>query len=122
MAHHLRAVWIVQRQDRGLGENVGGSKASGMLRIALNLRGAPHMAFRQDPVSDATEGQGSGKKQRFAGHNLLWGPDIRHDVLLGLARTGAQTRQHQRGSHELHKSAATDGVVPVRGLVWKLAG
>ena len=43
----LRTVGIVERQDRGLAENIGGAAAGGMIGIALDLGRPAHVAFHQ---------------------------------------------------------------------------
>src|SRR5687768_11052107 len=60
--HYLRAVWIVERQHRGLREGVGCPKAGGVFGVALDLRWTPLMTLHHDPVREPAQGHRRGKK------------------------------------------------------------
>lgn len=53
----LGPVRIVQVQDLGLGEVIGGAEAARMIGVALDLGGPAHVAFDQDPLRGPVGGQ-----------------------------------------------------------------
>src|SRR6185312_11515139 len=55
--HGLRAVRVPKLQYRGLCEDVRAAEARGMLRIALNLRGAAHVVFDEHAMRVAVADQ-----------------------------------------------------------------
>src|SRR5262245_39539436 len=95
MSHdRLDAVRVVQRQHRRLCEGIGRAETGGMLRVALNLDGAAHIAFRQHTLGESPQGHGGGKIERLVrDHADLWSTYIRNDFLLWLAGAGTETRQ-----------------------------
>ena len=103
----LRAIGIVELQDRGLREEIGATEARRMLGITLDLGGTPHVALDQQ-----TDGE-SGARLRHGGREietatrddflgLLY---IGNDLLQRLAATGVEPGQGQGGTHELQKAA-----------------
>ena len=85
VGERLRAVGIVEVEDRRLREHVGGAEAAGMLRVALDLRRAPFVALDEQAGGDAAERHRRREEQRPAGDQLLGLPDVRDDLLVRLA-------------------------------------
>ena len=119
----LRAVRVVQRKHRGLRKDVARAERRRMLRVALELRRTPLVALREHALCDAAERHRCGIKQRAARHEILRLPDVRRDVLIGLARARAQARQRQRRAHQLEEIAPPLDrilvVAPADGLLRK---
>ena len=64
--HVSRSVRVVQRQHRGLGENVGGSEAGRVLGIALELGWPAHVVLGEHRHADAAERHRSREEERAA--------------------------------------------------------
>ena len=48
-------------------------------------------------------------------------PDVRNDLLVRLARAGADARQRERRAHQLQEAAASNGIEPFGRVLRKLA-
>ena len=116
--HCLRTVGIVQRQNRRLIEHVRSAQAAGMLRIALNLRGPPHVALDQQPGRNTRLRHGRGVEKRPARNNLLGRPHVRNDFLRRQFRAGAQPGHRRRRSHQFQHPAPVDS----RGFAFRILG
>jgi hypothetical protein len=99
-AHDLRAVGIVEAEDRRLHDRVARAEARGMRRIALDLRRAVHVALDEHARRDAAERNRRGEEERFAGDGALRLIDVRND-LLGRRRACGEAGHRDRGAHQL---------------------
>ena len=116
IGHGLRPIGIVEAEDGGLREHVGGPKARRMLRISFNFGRPAHMAFDQNRSRDAAERNRARKEQRPARHQILWLTDIRNDLLGRLSRARPDARERERRAHQLEEVATALRIVPLRGL------
>ena len=91
----LRPIRVVEAEDGGLREDVGRAEAGRMLRISLDFGRSAHVALDQHRPRDASERDRARKKQRSAGHQILWLPDVRNDLLRRLPRAGADTGERE---------------------------
>ena len=117
----LRAVGIVEREDRRLGVHVGAAPAGRVIGVSLDLGGPTLVALDQKTRGDAAERHGGGEEHRLAGHQLLGLPHVGHDELVGLTRAGRDAGQRQRRAHQLEESAPAHRVGPLRGVGRELA-
>ena len=99
MLHRLRAVWIVQIQDRSLHQRAGGTHAGGMIGIAFEFRGPPFMAFHQNANRRGAKRHGSGIKIRPAQNEAIGLFHIRNDVIDVWTSAARKSRQRQRRAH-----------------------
>src|SRR5207237_9389847 len=76
----LRSVWVVQRQHRSLMEQIGGPPTGGVVWIALDLGGPPHVAFGEQTDCAAAARHGRREKQRLARYHVLRRPDVRREI------------------------------------------
>ena len=77
----LRAIGIVETEDRRLREEVGGAEARRMIGVAFDLRRAALVALDQE--ADAGPGKRHRRRveERLARNQLLGLPDVRNDAL-----------------------------------------
>ena len=119
----LRAIRIVETQDRRLGKEVGATVAVRVLRIALDFRGPAFVGFDQQRQCTAARRHRGGEKLRDAVDVALGHSAERKNFLLRppAARTEqAQSAQQKRGRHELDEIAAGNRVGQLAGTVRKL--
>jgi len=112
----LQAVGIVEAEDGGLGGNVGGSEAGGVLRIAFDFGGAKFVGLDEDGIGNAADGKSGGVEERFAGDQLFRRFHVRHHVLGGLFGAGTESGQGERRAHNLQEVAPAFVVEPFAGL------
>ena len=118
----LRAVRIVERQYRGLGQRIGRAETGRMPRVAFDLGGPAHVALDQDPGRHSAQRRRRGEEQRLTGDDLLRSAHVRHDGLGGLARARSEAGQSERGAHELQEfPAARLARLPLRSLPGEFA-
>jgi hypothetical protein len=125
----LRAVGIVERQDRGLGDRVGRAEARGVLRVAFDLRRPPHVALGEHRLEIAEHRHRRGEEQRPAGEDLLRLLDVGDDLLERLLGAGGEAGERQRGARELQEVAAREALAcrvvalggPLGRMAWELA-
>ena len=121
----LAAVGIVELENRGLGEGVASAEGGGVLGVALQLGGPSLVAFGQESAGHPVQSGSSSEEQGAAGDDLFRLPDVRHDVLGGLAGAGAEAGEGQRSAHELEEVAAAFDAVfvvaPADGLLREFA-
>ena len=77
IGERLRAVGIVEPENRGLREHVGRAEAARMQRVAFDLGRPPFVALDEEPGGDAAERHRGRVEERLAG-----------DELFGLAHVG----------------------------------
>ena len=81
----LRAIRIVETEDRGLREQIGGAAAGRMLGVAFDLRRPPLVALDQHAVpAYPPSGIARGEEQRLAGHVFFGLAHVRNDLLVRL--------------------------------------
>ncbi len=117
----VRAIRIVEGEDRRLGEQVGAAAGGRVVDVALDLGRAAFVALDQEPGGDAAERHRGGEEQRLAGNDVLGHPYVGHDQLVGLARAARDAGQRERCAHQLEESAPADRVVPFRRVRGELA-
>ena len=110
----LRPVRIVECQDRGLMEEVGGSQAPRMPGIAFDLGRPAQVAFREETDTHAAQGHGGGIEQGPAGHKFFGLLNIGDDLGGGCRCHGtpAQPGQGQRGCHQAEEPPPAEGIGP----------
>ena len=120
--NRLRAIGVVQRQQRRLRVEIGRAKASRMIGVAFGLRGASFVAFDQQARGDAAERHGRREEQRTAGDFFFGLANVRDDQLIGLNRAGrAHAGQRQRRTHQLEERTTADRIDPLGGVLGELA-
>ncbi len=117
----LRPVRVVEAEDVGLPEHVGGPPAHGMIGVPLDLGGPALVALHQHPPRVAVVGHRGREEERPPRHQLLRLLDVGEDLLRGLAGAGGEAGQGERGAHEGEELAAALGVLEGRGLLGELA-
>ncbi len=118
----LRAVGVVEPEDRGLHEDVGPAPVGRMIGVAFDLRRSPRPALDEHARRVAAERQGRGEEEGLAVDVLLGRLHGRHDRLGRLEGAPRDARQGQRGPHQLEEAATSDLVGPDLGLAGELAG
>src|SRR6202040_2477236 len=79
------------------------------------------VAAREQRCSDTAERRSRRKKERLAGNFFFWLLDVGDDLLRRLIDTAAQSGQRQRCAHQFQERPALKRVVPLFGLLRKLA-
>ena len=115
--HRRGAIGVVEVEDAGLGDGVAGPEAGGMLRIALDLRGATQVALDQDPRRRPGERDGAGVVERAAGDEFLRLAHVREDLFSRLNRAVLQPAEGERGCRQLQEVPPADRVGP-RGYLF----
>jgi hypothetical protein len=69
----------------------------------------------------AVHRHGRRKKKRLAGDFFLGLSNVGNDLLVRLARAGADAREREGRPHQLQETAASDGIEPLGGILWKFA-
>ena len=106
--HPLGAVGVVEVEHRGLRIAARSRTGVRMLRVRLDFRRPPFVAFDQQGLHDAPERHRRGVEQRLAGNHFLGFPRVGQN-LLDRTAAGRQAGHRHRRPHELQKRA------PVRG-------
>src|SRR5690606_35565933 len=115
-----RAVRVVQREDRGLREDVGRSQAGRVFGVTLELGRPPHVVLGQQRHADAALRHGRREVEGPARHEVFGLPHVGDEQFLGLARTGADAGQGERGAHQLEEISPARRVGELGGLCGKL--
>ena len=71
VGQRLRAIGIVEAEDRGLREDVGRAEAARVQRVALDLGRPPFVALDEQPGGDAAERHRGREEQRLARDRAL---------------------------------------------------
>ena len=103
VGQRLRAIGIVEAEDRRLREDVGGAEAARVQRVAFDLRRPALVALDQQAGGDAAERHRGREEQRLARDHLFGLPDVRDDLLRRLTRAGGDAGQRHRRAHQLQK-------------------
>ncbi len=119
--HRLGAVRVVEAQNRGLRQGIGGPEACGMLRIAFNLGRPPHVALDQDRHGHTADRNRAGKVERPPGHQFFRLAHVGHELFGRLLRAGTDPGKRQGSAHELEEVPPARRVVPLGRLLWELA-
>lgn len=121
-SRRLRAIRIVQVEERGLNDYAGAAEAGRMIGIAFDLGGPAFVAANDDAGHVATNGTGRSEEQRHAGRHLLRlirvGNDFAHRG--GAGRTASGTGQGQRGTHHGQEAATAHRIGPLGRIVREL--
>ena len=113
MQHMLRAVGIVQIQQRRLGKRVRLALRHRMLRIAIHLDRPERIRLHQHRNRARRERIRRRKVHRLAQHQVLRLLDVRIDRLIRLLGATREPSQRQRRAHHLQKSAPADRIDPL---------
>src|SRR6185503_3649075 len=105
---HLRAVGVVQPEERRLLYGVRGAEAGRVPGVPLDLGRPPVVALDQDAGPESPERNGAGEVERLAGRAVLGPADLGDDGLGGLAEAAAAPRERDRRPHELEEAAPID--------------
>ena len=92
----LSARRIVEIEDFRLGENVGGTEACGVPRVAFYLRGAALVRGHDDAAAISRKRKRRRKCERDAGHQAPGHCDVRYDLFFGL-RASRRDQRHVGG-------------------------
>jgi len=92
-----------------------------MLGVAFELRRAPEVILGEKRHSQPADGHGGGVEQGPSRNDLLRLPDVGDELLVRLARAGADARQRERRAHQLQELTSTGRVVELGSLRRKLA-
>ena len=117
----LRAIGIVQIENRGLREAVGAAKARRVLGIAFDLGRPPHVALDEHRVRVTAVSDRARKEERTPGNDVFRLPDVGNDLFFRLTGAGADASQRQRRAHQLQEIASPLGIVPLRRLLRELS-
>src|SRR6266550_2140684 len=91
-----------------------------MIRISFYFCGTAFVAARQQGRGNSTQRRSRREKQSFAGHFFFRLLDVRNNFFGRLKRTATETRERQRGAHQLQECAAFKRIVPLFGSLRKL--
>jgi hypothetical protein len=116
-----RAIRVVEVEDRGLREDVGGAAARGMIRVAFDLRRAALVALHEEADARSRKRHRRRVEERLAGDELLGLAHVRHDLLARLPRARADAGKRERRAHQLEEAAPADRVQPLRRVLRKFA-
>ncbi len=111
--HMLRAVRIVQIQQRRLRKRIRLALRHRMLRIALHLDRPERIRLHQHRNRARRERIRRRKVHRLAQNQILRLLDIRKDRLIRLLRATRQPSQRQRRAHHLQKAAPAHRIDPL---------
>ena len=114
-ARMLRAVGIVEVEQRALREGVAAALRSGVLGIAFELDGAEGFALDQHRNRAGGERMRRRKVHRPAEDEVLRLLDVGEDRLVGLLGAAGESGQREARAHDLEEAAAADGVHPLAG-------
>ncbi len=117
----LRAIRVVEIEDRTLSDEVGAASARRMQRVALDLRGTPLMARHVEPEGLAPAVHHSGERQGDAREHVLRAPREGDDVLDRPPDAAREARRGRRTGHG-EEAAAADQGPDVEELVGARAG
>ena len=120
VTHHLRAIRIVEAEHRCLHERIGRAEARGVIRIALDLRRASHVALDKHAIRVAADRHHGRKENRLAGDEPFRLANVR-DNFLCRAVAGGQTAESHRRTHQLHEVAPVDATFDRQRSLWEFA-
>ena len=121
MGEGLRAVGIIEVEDRRLPAGVGGAEARRVVGVAFDLGGAAEVALDEDALGVAAVEDRGGEEERASGDHVLRRLHVGDDLLLRLAGAGGEAGERERGPHQRQELPAADGIVEERGLLGELA-
>ena len=121
MREHLRAVRIVETEDRCLRKDVRGTQAGWVVGVSFDLGRTAFVAFNQKSYPRAGERHGRREEQGLARDELFRLPDVGNDVFRGLTGAGADPGEGHGRAHQLQEPAATHRIEPFRRVLRKLA-
>ena len=110
VGERLRPIRIVEAEHRGLRERIGCAEATGMERIALDLRGTALVALDEQPGRDAAQRHRGRVEERSAGNELLGLADVRHDLFGRLTGARGHAGQRQGRAHQLQERSTRDRI------------
>ena len=122
MQHMLRAVRIVQIQQRRLRKRIRLALRHRVLRIALQLDRPERIRLHQHRNRARRERIRRRKVHRLAENQVLGLLDVREDRLVRLLRATRQSSQRQRSAHHLQEPAPAHRIDPLvrSSLPWEL--
>jgi hypothetical protein len=102
--HGLRTVGVVQREDRGLRQRIGGAQARRMKRVALDFRRAAHVAGHYQTNRAVGARHGGGEAQRHARRHVFRRTHIGHDRFRRRRGAALRAGQRHRRGHQLQET------------------
>ena len=117
----LRAVGIVEVEDRRLPAGVGGAEARRVVGVAFDLGGTAEVALDEDALGVAAVEDRGGEEERASGDHVLRRLHVGDDLLLRLAGAAGEAGERQRSAHQRQELPAAEGIVEERGLFGELA-
>jgi hypothetical protein len=117
----LRAIRIVERENRRLRVDVRAALDRRMLRIRFDLRRPAFMTLGQHRRREAAVRHGRREIERLARHDLFGLLDVRNDQLFGLARTGRGAGEGDRRAHQLQELPPSGRIGEFRRMRRELA-
>ncbi len=117
----LRAIGIVQSQDRGLMIDARRAPACRMVGVAFNFCRPTHVTFDEQTDGRSCKRHGRRKKEGLACHNVARRMDVRNDLRQRgrFDRTAAETGQRERRAHQRQEVSAAERIGPDIGLLRK---
>ena len=103
----LRAIRIVEAENRGLSEHIGRAKTPRMQRVAFDFRRTAFVALDEQAGGDASERHRGRIEEWSAGDEVFGLADIRDDRFRGLPRAAGDAGERERRTHQLHVRRAT---------------
>ena len=117
----LRAVGIVQVEQRALRIRIGAAMVVGVLRIAVDLDRPELVALDQQRHSARGERMRRGKVHRLAENQILRRLDVGINRLIGLLGATGQARESHRRAHQFEEAAPRNRIDPLLRRRGKLA-
>jgi hypothetical protein len=114
-ARMLRAVRVVEVEQRALREGIAAALRGGVLGIAFELDGAEGLALDQHRNRAGGERMRRGEVHRAAEDEVLGLLDVGEDRLVGLLGAAGESGQREARAHDLEEAAARDRVDPLAG-------
>ena len=105
LGQRLRAVRVVDVEDRGLREDVRAAEARRVQLVALDLDRPALVALGEDAARVAAVEVRGRVEERLAGDELLGRLDVREDPLGRLPRAARQPRERDGGAHQRQQLA-----------------
>ena len=96
-------------------------RLAGCSGLPFDFGRTPHVAFDQHRLGDAGERDRAREEQRSAGNEILRLPDVGNDLFRRLLGARADARERERRAHQLQELPASLRVIPLGGLLGKLA-
>src|SRR5712692_4828892 len=92
-----------------------------MVFVAFHLCRSSFVTFNHQSSSKTIERHRSSKEHGLAGNEFFWLARVGRDVLRGLTSAGGKSGERERRAHQFEKLASANGIIPLGGVLGKLA-